>query len=520
MKRRTSPLLPLLLLLILAPALLALWFVTAYERRPVSVPVEPKLVEDRSLIPYDYKPLVVYLRASGHEVEILRGMRIYNRLPPAGGVLFLRRFPKDAGGRLHERLRRWMLEGGHLVTAVTQPVTAPERRFFARVGARLVGDKGDERDDGKDGGLIPQKHTPRTPGEGPLYLYAELDGHRIRLDLDDIKPEWTVAPGGKAEWALTGEMRHRDPPGEKKKDGGRRGPGRKRPARPEKPQKPEAGAPAQAAPPARKAGDVAGAAPADQGKTARKPTEKPTRKTARSVRDRNEGEGKLTQALEALDKATKQPPPLVPAGANLVQRHRVGAGTATLLSSTGVFLHDNLAKEDNAFLLTRILAGIQGGASGPAKVFLWLPDRGGAADSLVRRLVTSLPLTLAVTTLALLLLLWNRQTRLHPPLPLAMPARRDVLEYFTGSGRFAWRVNRARRLLAGNREALARHPARRGGPAAASPEDGRLRSAEERARAEDLALALDRPVNNEMDLVQVSRAMCRLSRPARGGGRG
>ena len=92
---------------------------------------------------------------------------------------------------------------------------------------------------------------------------------------------------------------------------------------------------------------------------------------------------------------------------------------------------------------------------GHKAVCLWLPGQ-GQADSLLRQVLHRYPTTLAGLLLLLAVLIWQRQGRLHPPLPLPEPARRDVLAYFTGAGRFAWRINRAARLLADNQESLAR----------------------------------------------------------------
>ena len=132
------------------------------------------------------------------------------------------------------------------------------------------------------------------------------------------------------------------------------------------------------------------------------------------------------------------------------ERFRLGQGRVTILSGIQPFTGEGLGKRDrdNAFLLSALVRGHKA-------VCLWLPGQ-GQADSLLRQVLHRYPTTLAGLLLLLAVLIWQRQSRLHPPLPLPAPARRDVLAYFTGAGRFAWRINRAARLLADNQESLAR----------------------------------------------------------------
>lgn len=203
------------------------------------------------------------------------------------------------------------------------------------------------------------------------------------------------------------------------------------------------------------------------------------------------------------------PSALVSSPADWLERFRVGKGSLTVLSDSCLFSNNWLGKQDNAFLLTEL-------ARNHHKVCFWTPDPRGT-DSLWLLLFREYPGFLVTLVLLLAVLLWSMQTRLHPPVALPLPARRDVLASFAGAGRFAWRVNRAQGLLAGNREALARmRKSRRTGwleEQGETPRTQRAASADQITQAE--RLALEKPVRTEADLVRVSRAMFQLNQSLR-----
>ena len=207
------------------------------------------------------------------------------------------------------------------------------------------------------------------------------------------------------------------------------------------------------------------------------------------------------------------PNPVFRSQGDWAERFRLGQGRVTLLSGIQPFTGEGLGKRDrdNAFLLSALVRGHKA-------VCLWLPGQ-GQADSLLRQLLHRYPTTLAGLLLLLAVLIWQRQSRLHPPLPLPEPARRDVLAYFTGAGRFAWRINRAARLLADNQESLARerrlqsgrNPRDDGAPGAQLSESGSRSPA---------GAAPGPVVQNEDELLRLSQDMFRLKQSLRRAGPG
>ncbi len=221
-------------------------------------------------------------------------------------------------------------------------------------------------------------------------------------------------------------------------------------------------------------------------------------------------QGVLEQPVESPDSNRETsghvplPSRFLPAQADWLQRHAFGAGSLTLLSSMRPLTEDMLAQEDNAFLLSAITRG-------HGKIWLWLPGR---TESLFKLLLKSSPLFLASLALMLIALLFSQQARLQPPLVPVRENRRDVLSYFDGAGRFAWRLNRAAGLIRENREALAQELKRHrnltreneSGSATAARQ-GKTASASISA---DEQLALHGKLRNSQDLIRVSNAMLRL----------
>ena len=184
-------------------------------------------------------------------------------------------------------------------------------------------------------------------------------------------------------------------------------------------------------------------------------------------------------------------------------RMPLGRGAVTVLGDFSPLVGEALGRADNAFLLSELVRGHE-------RVRLWLPGR---EASLVQRLFKGFPLFLGALALLAFALLWSRQMRLHPPIPLPVAARRDVLAYFEAAGRFAWRVNRADGLIRANREHLAGLLKQRPGRMDNLPESEKPRLLEDRR------LALDSPVATPHDLVRQTRALVRrlrsLSKPGR-----
>lgn len=177
-------------------------------------------------------------------------------------------------------------------------------------------------------------------------------------------------------------------------------------------------------------------------------------------------------------------------------RMPLGRGAVTVLGDFSPFVGEALGRADNAFLLAELVRGHD-------RVRLWLP---GPEDTLVQRLLEGCPRFLAALGLLLAAFLWSRQLRPRPPIPLPVAARRDVLAYFEGAGRFAWRVNRAENLIRANREHLAGLLKQRRGWA------DNLPKTEQAQAAEDQRLALEAPTATPHDLVRQTRALVRLRR--------
>ena len=160
-----------------------------------------------------------------------------------------------------------------------------------------------------------------------------------------------------------------------------------------------------------------------------------------------------------------------------------------------------LEREDNAFFLSALIRNFEK-AKAPRQLWIWLP---GQSDSLVKRLWTQYPLFLAGLALMLLVLLFSKQARLGPPLALKNSERRDVLAYFDGAGRFAWRLNRAAGLIKANQDNLSRALQRR------RSEQAGLAVREDREEQ----VALHGNVQRSQDLVRVSKAMLQVRQSMR-----
>ena len=198
-----------------------------------------------------------------------------------------------------------------------------------------------------------------------------------------------------------------------------------------------------------------------------------------------------------------------PPQADLLQRHSIGSGSITLLSSMQPFMETALEREDNAYFLSAIIRTLEKTGE-QRQLWIWLPGR---SDSLVKRLLAQYPLFLGSLAVMLLALLFSRQARLGPPLALKTSERRDVLAYFDGAGRFAWRVNRAAGLIKANRDSLSHALQRRRLTQAhpqAGPQSG-LAAREDREKQ----VALQAEVLSSQDLVRVSRAMLQVRQSMR-----
>ncbi|MDO5674057.1 MAG: DUF4350 domain-containing protein [bacterium] len=188
--------------------------------------------------------------------------------------------------------------------------------------------------------------------------------------------------------------------------------------------------------------------------------------------------------------------------ADLLQQHSRGRGSITLLSSMQPFMGAALEREDNAFFLSAIIRNI-GGLGAAQHLWFWLP---GQSDSLVKRLLAQYPLFLTSLALMLIVLLLSLQARLGPPLALKKSARRDVLAYFDGAGRFAWRVNRAAGLIKANRAELS-HALQRRRSTQIGQEAGGQQSNQAAAADKEEQVALHSGVQSSQDLLRVSKAM-------------
>ena len=187
--------------------------------------------------------------------------------------------------------------------------------------------------------------------------------------------------------------------------------------------------------------------------------------------------------------------------AEWLQQYSIGSGSITLLSSMQPFMGAALEREDNAFFLSALIRNFEK-AKAPRQLWIWLP---GQSDSLVKRLWTQYPLFLAGLALMLLVLLFSKQARLGPPLALKNSERRDVLAYFDGAGRFAWRLNRAAGLIKANQDNLSRALQRR------RSEQAGLAVREDREEQ----VALHNKVQSSQDLVRVSKAMLQVRQSMR-----
>ncbi len=200
------------------------------------------------------------------------------------------------------------------------------------------------------------------------------------------------------------------------------------------------------------------------------------------------------------------PARLVPASADWLLRVPLGAGSLTVLSGMQALAQGNLEREDNAFLLSALTRG-------HGQLWLWAP---GPSDSLFRQLLVAFPFFLLSLALLGLCLLWMQQAQLHPRVEPLPATRRDVLAYFDGAGRFAWRVDRAAALIRDNREELTRQLHR------CRPQDNtdmRTTSTGRKSVREE-ETALHATVHSLQDLMRVSSAMHALRRGMRGRGRG
>ncbi len=200
------------------------------------------------------------------------------------------------------------------------------------------------------------------------------------------------------------------------------------------------------------------------------------------------------------------PARLVPTSADWLLRVSLGAGSLTVLSGMQPLGRGNLNREDNAFLLSALTRGHD-------RLWLWAL---GPSDSLYKQLLVAFPFFLASLALLGLCLLWMQQAQLHPRVVPLPATRRDVLVYFDGAGRFAWRANRAAALIRDNREDLARRLHR------CRPQDDTDEKAAsaDRKFAQEEESALRATVYSLQDLVRVSGAMHALTRGMRGRGRG
>ncbi|SEQ66432.1 hypothetical protein SAMN03080615_02253 [Amphritea atlantica] len=140
-------------------------------------------------------------------------------------------------------------------------------------------------------------------------------------------------------------------------------------------------------------------------------------------------------------------------GANYL-RFEYGQGRVMVLSDLDLFTNDRINKDDNAFLLSHLVAGGR-------KV--WLQYSIDALP-LPQLLWQKIPFIVCALVVLLLLMGWRLFLFTGPRLKLQNLQRRNLLEHIDATAHYAWRIDKGYTLFENNRRALElawrkRHPA-------------------------------------------------------------
>ncbi|WP_372597811.1 DUF4350 domain-containing protein [Amphritea sp.] len=139
-------------------------------------------------------------------------------------------------------------------------------------------------------------------------------------------------------------------------------------------------------------------------------------------------------------------------GANYL-KYEFGRGRVIVLSDLDLFTNDRIGDDDNAFLLSHLVAGSR-------KV--WLQYSIDALP-LPELLWQKIPFILCALVALLLLMGWRLFLYTGPRLSLQNQHRRNLLEHIDATAHYAWRIDRGYSLFENNRKALElgwrkRHP--------------------------------------------------------------
>jgi len=122
----------------------------------------------------------------------------------------------------------------------------------------------------------------------------------------------------------------------------------------------------------------------------------------------------------------------------------VGKGRLSVLSDDRWMTNEGIGEADNALLLALLV----GDAS---RVWLLYSSRMASLPALLWRFAPQLLVTLSA---GLALWIWRLTLRMGPLLPTAPAERRNLLEHFEAAAGFAWRTDRAERMLQHSRGAV------------------------------------------------------------------
>lgn len=129
-----------------------------------------------------------------------------------------------------------------------------------------------------------------------------------------------------------------------------------------------------------------------------------------------------------------------------------GYGLVTVICDRNLFDNLDLAKEDRAELLFRLVSQTRYDDTSDADTGwrVWLDHWGPRWDTtpaLPVWLWRKAPVTIALAGFALFLGLWAASRRLGPRIGLPEPGRREIMEHVEACGRFTWRAGAERTML-------------------------------------------------------------------------
>ena len=195
---------------------------------------------------------------------------------------------------------------------------------------------------------------------------------------------------------------------------------------------------------------------------------------------------------------------------------QVGAGRLTVLSDNAFLHNDEIGEADHALFLADLTEGTR-------KVWLLYSSD---MPSLLALLWRNAPfLVVSLVTVALLWLGYLTAFS-GPRRRLGEPSRRSLLEHLDAAAAYAWRIDRARGLLAGFRDASSSGWERRHHQLGRLDREQRCRWIAEQSglTVQEVETALYQEVESEQDFVRVSaaqqRVLLRLNRGKSGGRNG